>query len=206
MKKAISLSILSLFLATAFSACFSLAVFAEDDDVRLDISSTVEKTTKTRVRIAGHVDPGATVKMYVNGSDQGKVKVGKKGKISKWVVLNAMGVNEIEVTAETENGTKSVIRSIEKQAKRAVDRPLQIDIIHSENVTKSSIVKIWGLVNGVSEVKVEVDDFNWGWAVVKKTSGKYKMEVRLNSGLNTVKVTAYKGDDYVTATKIIEKI
>jgi hypothetical protein len=146
------------------------------------------------------------VKMYVNGSDQGKVKVNKKGKISKKVFLNAIGVNEILVTAENENGTNSVTMSVTRQAKRAFDRPLGIDIIHSDNVTKKAIVTVWGQAEGVSEVKVVVDNFEWGWAVVKKTSGKYKMKVRLNNGLNTVKVTGYKGDEYVTVTKVVEKI
>jgi hypothetical protein len=206
MKKIYLVFSLVFFLTIVLSACFSYVASAEGDELRLEMSSAVKKTSKSRVRVAGHTTPGATVKMYVNGSDQGKVKIKRKGKISKWVVLNAMGDNEIIVTAENESGTKSVTLSVERQAKRAIDRPLQIDIIHSDNVTDESIVKIWGLVNGVSEVKVEVDDFEWGWAVVKKTSGKYKMEVRLNEGLNTVKVTATKGEDYVTATKVIQKI
>ena len=205
-RKQISLFLLVFFLASFFSTVFSRTAAAEGDAVRLDISNTVEKTTKSRVRIAGRTTPDATVKMYVNGSDQGKVKVGKKGKISKWVVLNAMGANEILVTAENENGNKSVTRSVTKEAKRAIDRPLGLDIIHTENVTKKSIILISGEADGVSEVQVAVDDFEWGWAVVKRKTGKYKMEVRLAEGLNTVKVTATKGDDYVTVTKVVEKI
>jgi hypothetical protein len=205
-KKQISLFLFLFLLVSFFSAGFSRTAAAEGDEVRLDIGSTVEKTTKSRVRIAGHTTPGAAVKMYVNGSDQGKVKVGRKGKISKRVVLNAMGANEILVTAENENGNKSVTRSVTKEAKRAIDRPLGLDIIHTENVTNKSIILISGEASGVSEVNVVVDDFEWGWAVVKRKSGYYEMKVRLAEGRNTVKVTATKGDDYVTVTKIVEKI
>jgi hypothetical protein len=205
MKKQISAFFLIFFLTAVFSACFLRTAIAEGNGVQLEIRA-IEKTTKPRVRVAGHTTPGAAVKMYVNGSDQGKVKLSRKGKISKWAVLSAIGDNEILVTAENENGTKSVTLNVERGAKRAIDRPLEIDIIHSKNVTDKSIVLIRGQVNGVSEVKVAVDDFEWGWAVVERKTGKYKMKVRLKEGLNTVKVTATKGDDFVTATKVVEKI
>jgi hypothetical protein len=205
MKKQISAFFLIFFLTAVFSACFLRTAVAEDNGVQLEIKA-INSTTKSRVRVAGRTSPGATVKMYVNGSDQGKVKISRRGRISKWAVLSAIGANEILVTAENENGTKSMTLSVEKKAKRAIDRPLEIDIIHSKNVTDKSIVLIWGQVDGVSEVKVAVDDFEWGWAVVERKTGKYKMKVRLKEGLNTVKVTATKGDDFVTATKVVEKI
>jgi hypothetical protein len=204
-KKQSSKFFLTFFLVAIFAAFFSHSAFAEGDAVRLEVS-TVKKTIKSSVRVAGHTTPGAVVKMYVNGSDQGKVKVSKKGKISKKVFLNAIGANEILVTTENENGTNSATMSVTRQAKRAFDRSLGLDIIHSANETKSSIVLIWGQAEGVSEVKVAVDDFEWGWAVVSKSSGKYKMKVRLNEGLNTIKVTGYKGDKYVAVTKVVEKI
>jgi len=204
-KKITAVFFLAVFLTSIFSVVFSHAAAAEGNAVQLEIS-TPDKTTKSRIRVVGRTTPGAVVKMYVNGSDQGKVKVSRKGKISKWVVLNTMGANEILVTAENENGTNSVTRSVTKEAKRAIDRPLGLDIIHTENVTSKSIITIWGIASGVSEVQVAVDDFEWGWAVVKRKSGYYEMKVRLAEGLNTVKVTATKGNDYVTVTKIVEKI
>ena len=170
----------------------------------LEVSTAPSKTTKKRVKIAGRTEKDAVVKMFVNGADQGKTTV-REGKISKWVVLNAIGSNEILVTAETGEGSRSATLNVTKQAKRAIDRPLGLEIIHSENATKSSIITIWGKADGVSQVQVEVDDFEWGWAVVKKVSGKYNMKVRLNEGLNTIKVTGEKDGEYVTVTKVVEK-
>lgn len=194
-----------IFLTSLFAAGFSRSAVAQDEGIRLEIS-TLNKTTKSRVRVAGRTEPDASVKMYVNGSDQGKVRVSGRGKISKWVVLNTIGTNEILVTAENENGTKSVTRNVTREAKRAIDRPLGLGIIHTENATKNSIIVIWGEADGVSRVQVAVDDFEWGWAVVKRRTGYYEMKVRLAEGLNIVKVTAMKDGDYVVVTKAVNKI
>jgi hypothetical protein len=204
MKKITPILFLVAFLTLLSPKGFLNMANAQGDGPKLEIN-TLDKTIKTRLKIAGRTTPGAAVKMYVNGSDQGNVKV-RKGKISKWVILNTMGINDILVTAENESGTKSVTRSVTREAKNAIDRPLLLDIIHSENVTDKSITKIWGMADGVSVVKVAVDDFEWGWAPVKRKTGYYEMKVRLSEGLNAVKVTATKGDDYVTVTKVIEKI
>lgn len=192
------------------TSIFSLAglscpAAAQDNEIELEIR-TLDKTTKSRVRVAGRTEPDASVKMYVNGSDQGKVRVSGRGKISKWVVLNTVGTNEILVTAENENGTKSITRNVIKEAKWAIDRPLGLDIIHTNNVTKKSVIAIWGEADGVSRVQVAVDDFEWGWAVVKRKSGYYEMKVRLEEGLNIVKVTATKDGDSVVVTKAVNKI
>ncbi len=204
-KRRIVVSLLVFLLASIFpSAILLRPAAAEDSEISLEVS-TLDRTTKSRVRVAGRTERDAAVKMYVNGSDQGKVKV-KRGKISKWVVLNTIGTNEILVTAENEDGTRSLTRNVMREAKRAIDRPLGLDIIHSENVTDKSIITLWGLASGVSEVQVAVDDFEWGWAVVKRKTGYYEMKVRLSNGLNTVKVTAVKDGDSVTVTKVVEKI
>lgn len=193
------------FLLFGLAAFFSPSVLAADDGtVNLEIH-TIDETVKTRVRVAGRTTPGASVKMYVNGADQGKVKVGKKGRISKWVVLDVIGSNEILVTAEKEAETSSLTRFVMREAVRAVDRSLGVEIIKCKNRTKNSVLQIDGMAEGVSQVQILVNDFEWGWAVVNHKSGKYTMKVRLTNGMNTVEVVASTDDDSVTATKDVLK-
>lgn len=187
-------------------AVFSYAPATQNNGPRLEIH-TLDRTEKEQVRVAGYTTPGAAVKMYVNGSDQGKVKVGKKrGKISKRVDLPAIGANEILVTAENQDGSKSVIRYVERKAVKAVDKPLWLEDIHSKNETRNPVLEIWGKAYGVSRVQVSVDNVEWGWTIVNTRTGKYKTRVRLSEGLNTVKVTGTKDDEIIIISKIVDKI
>lgn len=204
-KKTVSAITLVFFLAPVFGAGILRSAAAQNGEVRLEIH-TLSETVKSRLKIAGWTAPGVSVKMYVNGSDQGRVKVGRRGKISKWVVLPAIGTNEILVTAESQAESNSATRYVERKAVKAVDKPLFLKIIHSKNETKNSVLEIWGMAYGVSRVQVLINETEWGWTVVNTWSGKYKTKVRLSEGLNTVKVTVSKDDETITVTKNVDKI
>lgn len=178
--------------------------FVEDTPIRL-VTHIVDKTRKAKVKIVGKTAKNSAVNVFVNGIDQGKIKISQKGKFSKRISL-FVGSNRVRITSQNKIGTKSTIRTVERKTVRAIDRPLGIGIIHSENKTKKSTLKIWGKAYGVSRIKVLVDEVEWGWSVVNTKTGKYEAKIRLSEGLNTIKVIAEKNNESVTATKVVEKI
>lgn len=175
-----------------------------DNEIKLT-PRMVDRTKKVKVRIAGKTVKGAAVNIFVDGIDQGTVRVKKNGKFSKKVPLS-VGTNKMRIAAYNSVGTKSYMRSVTRQAVRAVDRDLQVSIIHSKDQTKKATITIWGKAYGVSRVQIAVNDFEWGWTIVNTKTGKYKTKVSLSEGANTIKVTATKNGETVAVTKAVEKI
>lgn len=179
-------------------------IFEKTDPVKLKAKLS-RKIKKSKFWVRGKTAPKTNLLLLVDGEENSSLKSGANGRFSKRVEIG-FGSHDVKLVASNKaKGTNNLSGKVVRKITRAVDMPFELGIIHSKNETKDEILEIWGEAFGVSEVQVAVDDFEWGWAVVKKTSGKYKMKVRLVKGLNTVKVTGYKDDEYVTVTKVVEK-
>lgn len=88
--------------------------FTKDKVLKLKVSNK-KRTRKSSVRINGKTARGATVKIFVNGNDQGTVSVNKGGTFHKRVSLTK-GSNAIRIDAShPTKGTKSVAKTVTRR-------------------------------------------------------------------------------------------
>lgn len=88
--------------------------FTKDKVLKLKVSAK-KKVRKSSVRINGKTARGATVKIYVDGNDQGTVSVNKGGTFHKRVSL-AKGSNTIRIDAShPTKGTKNVAKTVTRR-------------------------------------------------------------------------------------------
>jgi len=145
------------------------------------------RTKKTQVKIRGKTVKNGAVKITVNGVDQGNIRIGKKSEFKKTVSLE-VGTNRLRIYVSHTNGTRSVSRNVTRIAKRAIDKPLWIDVIKAGKYHASrSSTKISGKIHGVSYATISINDEEWGRVMVKPKSGNYSTELPLAVGINVIK-------------------
>lgn len=163
-----------------------------------------EQVKKPKFWLSGRTAPDATLEFFIDGQSQGFLYVRHNGKFRKRFSL-AIGQHTLRLDAASPNGTNSISGDVTRMAARAYDMPLGLDIIHSCNETTKNILSFYGSAYGVDKVHVSVNGEGWGYIVVKKKSGHYETTIRLSDGDNEIAVTATKGIETVTATKIVTK-
>lgn len=162
-----------------------------------------EKVRKKSVRVKGRAGIGSTVSIFVNGVDQGEIPLRAESRYSKKVPL-AVGENTIRVMASRDGTERSIQENVEREATKAIDKPLWITILHSKNQTKKRTMQVKGEAHGVFSVSIAVDGIFQKTATVKTRVGKFKARVTLEGeGAHEIQATAEKNGVFVTATKRI---
>jgi len=88
--------------------------FAKGKKVKLS-ASVKKKTKKSQITLKGNTAKGATVKIFVNGTDLGTIKVSGKGKFSKKLSLQN-GSNTVRIFAShAKKGTKNITKAITRK-------------------------------------------------------------------------------------------
>ncbi|MFH1183059.1 MAG: hypothetical protein V1690_02245 [Candidatus Moraniibacteriota bacterium] len=92
--------------------------FAKDKVIKLSVNNK-KKTNKSSIRLNGKTVKGATVKIYVNGTDAGTIKVNKGGTFHKTVSHLQKGTNTIRIFAShISKGTKNISKTITRKSKK----------------------------------------------------------------------------------------
>jgi len=88
--------------------------FARDKRVALSASAK-KKTKKSRVTLKGKTSKGASVNIFVNGTDVGSIRVSGKGRFSKKISLQK-GANSVRIFAShSSKGTKNLSKTITRK-------------------------------------------------------------------------------------------
>ena len=89
--------------------------FTKGKVVKLTVNNK-KKTKKSSVRLNGKTVRGATVKVYVNGTDAGTVRVSKGGTFHKTLSNLVKGANTIRIYAShATKGTKNITKTITRK-------------------------------------------------------------------------------------------
>jgi hypothetical protein len=89
-------------------------IFTKDKKVKLTASAK-KRTKKAKVTLKGKTAKGATVKIFLNGTDLGSIKVSGKGKFSKKLTLQK-GANSVRVFSyHAKKGTKNLAKTITRR-------------------------------------------------------------------------------------------
>jgi len=88
--------------------------FSKDKKVKLT-ASVKKKTKKSKITLKGNTAKNATVKIYLNGTDLGNIKVSGKGKFSKKLTL-LKGSNNVRIFSyHVKKGTKNISKTITRK-------------------------------------------------------------------------------------------